>query len=79
MQRGLNTVWTIHRSDRCIPASRVVVEVPVVAVFRRKSQQPRAWLEGEGIIAPIPGEPDAYAIVTVCDAEKLEGFLEDVI
>lgn len=50
MQRGLDTVWTIHLSNKCIPASKVEVKVPVTAVFRPKARQPRAWLEGKGTI-----------------------------
>lgn len=50
MQRGLPTVWTIHTSKRCIPAKEVDVRVPVTAVFRPEARQPRAWLEGKGII-----------------------------
>jgi hypothetical protein len=50
MQRGLSTVWTIHLSDRCIAAEEVEVNVPLMAVFRPESRQPRAWLEGRGYI-----------------------------
>lgn len=60
MQRGLPTVWTIHLSDRCIPATEVIVEVPVTAVFRPEARQPRAWLEGRGRI--VSNGPDKWII-----------------
>lgn len=60
MQRGLNTVWTIHLSDRCIPANKVDIDVPVTAVFRPEARQPRAWLEGRGIVQQVG--PDHYHI-----------------
>jgi hypothetical protein len=60
MQRGLDTVWTIHLSDCCIPATEVVVKVPVMAVFRPNARQPRAWLQGKGIVERIG--KDKYCI-----------------
>lgn len=63
MQRGLDTVWTIHLSDRCIPAKHVVLKVPIQAVFRPEARQPRAWLEGKGVIIPVAGQKDCYVIV----------------
>lgn len=50
MQRGKDTVWTIHRSDRCIPARQVRVYVETETVFRPESTQPRAWFQGEGVV-----------------------------
>jgi hypothetical protein len=50
MQRGLDAVWTIHLSNRCLPAKSVHVEVPVATVFRPNGRQPRAWFSGEGYI-----------------------------
>lgn len=50
MQRGKDTVWTIHRSDRCIPARQVKVYVETETVFRPEATQPRAWFQGEGVV-----------------------------
>lgn len=56
MQRGLPTVWTIHLSNRCIPATEVELTVPVTAVFRPDARQPRAWLEGYGVVTHVGGD-----------------------
>lgn len=61
MQRGLPTVWTIHLSDKCIPATTVDVKVAVTAVYRPEARQPRAWLHGTGRV--IRTGQDAYEIV----------------
>lgn len=60
MQRGLPTVWTIHLSDRCIPAREVDVQVPLRAVFKPEARQPRAWLEGRGVVRVV--EEGVYRI-----------------
>ena len=63
MQRGLETVWTIHRSDRCIPARKVAVYVDhIETVYRASGRQPRAFLEGSGVVVDC-GDND-YAITT---------------
>lgn len=49
MQRGLDTVWTIHLSDRCIAAREVVINIPINTVFKPEARQPRAWFEGKGV------------------------------
>lgn len=50
MQRGLPTVWTIHMSDRCIPATQVVMDIPVVTHYDPVHDQPRAWFQGNGFV-----------------------------
>lgn len=50
MQRGLETVWTIHLSNQCIPARVVHLKVPVDTVFKPQGRQPRAWFAGKGVI-----------------------------
>jgi hypothetical protein len=64
MQRGLDTVWTIHLSDKCIPAKEVLVEVDVKAVYKPEARQPRAWLEGTG-----------YVFQTGNDTYRISGIL----
>lgn len=50
MQRGNPGVWTIHRSDRCIAATKVVSHVEMHTVFVPEGKQPRAYLTGEGVV-----------------------------
>ena len=69
MQRGLSTVWTIHFSDCCIPATEVTVDVPVTTVFRPKGRQPRAWFEGQGVL--LHTGPTTFHIVTPYFASAL--------
>jgi hypothetical protein len=63
MQRGKDTVWTIHLSDECIPAVDVECHVPVRTVFRPNGPQPRAWFEGRGEIRASMTNPNCYVIV----------------
>ena len=62
MQRKKNTVWTIHRSDRCIPARRIAVYVNMETTFKEDGPQPRAYLSGEGVVIDC-GSGD-FAIMT---------------
>jgi hypothetical protein len=65
MQRGKPQVWTIHLSDRCVPAREVHVQVPVQTVFRPSGPQPRAWFEGYAVVIGITDQgPDVYGLVT---------------
>jgi hypothetical protein len=62
MQRGLKVVWTIHRSNSCIPARKVAVHVDTETVFDPTGRQPRAYLKGEGVVVDC-GDAE-FAIVT---------------
>lgn len=62
MQAGNNAVWTIHLSDRCIPAENVLVMVPVRTVYKATGRQPRACLRGKGFVHSIPGIEGHYII-----------------
>jgi hypothetical protein len=53
MRQGKGEVWTIHLSDRCVPAREVHVDVPLKTVFRPEGRQPRAWFEGSGVVVPV--------------------------
>ena len=53
MQRESELVWTIHLSDRCIPAKEVIMAVPVATVFRPNGPQPRAWFSGYGFVKDL--------------------------
>jgi hypothetical protein len=48
--------WTIHTSKACLPASRVVLEVPIETVWKpTKKQNPRAFLRAKGFVRHLPG------------------------
>jgi hypothetical protein len=50
-KRNTEDVWTVHLSDRCIPARSVEVKVPIHTVYKGDTApQPRAFLKGKGII-----------------------------
>lgn len=44
-------VWTVHMSDRCIPARTVECHVPITSVYKGDTApQPRAYFRGKGIV-----------------------------
>lgn len=50
-KRAAQDVWTVHLSDRCVPAKKVVVNVPLETIYKGDdAPQPRAFLRGRGII-----------------------------
>ena len=50
-KRAAKDVWTVHLSDRCIPARKVEVKVPVETVYKGdEAPQPRAFLRGRGVV-----------------------------
>lgn len=50
-KRSAKDVWTVHMSDRCIPARTVECHVPVTTIYKGDTApQPRAFLKGKGIV-----------------------------
>lgn len=44
--------WTVHVRGKCIPATTVSFNVPIVSVFRpEKKSNPRAWFRAKGTVA----------------------------
>jgi hypothetical protein len=80
MQRGKDTVWTIHRSDRCIPARKVALYVdPIETHFKKDGRQPRAYLSGTGVVVDcgsgdfaIMSPQMAFALMRTGQAEGKE-------
>ena len=62
-------VWIIHRSDRCIPARKVLVHVPSETVHKPTGPQPRCFVVGTGVLIDA-GNGD-FAIVSSLDAQML--------
>lgn len=50
MQRGNPKIWTIHFSDRCIQAVRVIVQGKLESIFKPEARQPRAYFTGRGTV-----------------------------
>lgn len=69
MQRGRMEVWTIHRSNQCIPAR--AVRVPVETKFRDSGPQPRAYLMGTGVV--VDSGNGLFHIVTSDVARRMSG------
>lgn len=51
MQRGKDTIWTVHTSKQCIPAREVKIHVPIETIYRPTARQPRAYMVGDGTIS----------------------------
>ncbi len=75
MQRKLPSIWTVHFSDRCVPLAEGDVRVPLRTVFRPdKKDNPRAWLEGRGVLL-VEGDKgvimeEVWACHNCCPYEK---------